>query len=323
MLPVMKHLVIIDGHHLMYRAYWAIPRTLKTKSGEQTNAVFGVASMLLTILAKEEPTHMLLCFDAGEETFRHQENATYKEGRAETPDDFYVQIPRVMELVDVFGFLHVSSLKYEADDFLGTYAKAGEAQGMQVTIVTGDRDALQLASERVRIAIPHKGYQQAEYLGPKEIEAKYGVRPDQIASYKGLTGDPSDNLPGVKGIGPKNASELLQHYGTLHGVYHHLADIRPAIREKLEHDREQAFFCERMAELVCDIPLPVALDDLEVKDEPSEKIDAFFARMEFSLLLKRLRTFVQSPYGAAHFLPLAGQEPSRTKQQSQDQLLLF
>src|SRR3989344_3258117 len=204
----MKHLVIIDGHHLMYRAFYAIPRTLKTSSGEQTNAVFGVASMLLTLLKIEEPDALLFCFDAGEETFRHQENATYKDGRAETPDDFYAQIPRIMELVDAFGFAHVSDVKYEADDFLCTYARAAETAGMRVTIVTGDRDALQLATEHIRIAIPHKGYQQPEYLGPTEILAKYGVRPDQVPSYKGLTGDSSDNLPGVKGIGPKKGATL-------------------------------------------------------------------------------------------------------------------
>ena len=137
----MKHLVIIDGHHLMYRAFYAIPRTLKTSSGEQTNAVFGVASMLLTLLKIEEPDALLFCFDAGEETFRHQENATYKDGRAETPDDFYVQIPRIIEMIDSFGLRHVSHPTYEADDFLGTYATLAERECHRVTIVTGDRDA--------------------------------------------------------------------------------------------------------------------------------------------------------------------------------------
>ena len=117
----------------MYRAYWAIPRTLKTSKGEQMNTVFGVASMLLTIFKKEEPDSLLFCFDAGEETFRHQENATYKEGRAETPDDFYVQIPRILALVDAFGFPSVSNKQYEADDYLCAYATAAEKEGMRVT----------------------------------------------------------------------------------------------------------------------------------------------------------------------------------------------
>jgi DNA polymerase-1 len=297
----MSHLVIIDGHHLMYRAYWAIPRTLKTSKGEQVNTVFGMASMILSILKKEEPTALIFCFDAGEETFRHAENATYKEGRAETPDDFYAQIPRVMELIQAFGLPHVSNPKYEADDFLCAYAKAGEKEGMKVTIVTGDRDAFQLATDTIRIAIPHSGYLQAEYLGPAEIEAKYGVRPDQIVDYKGLVGDSSDNLPGVVGIGPKGAAKLLQDYGTLESIYEHLSEIRPAIREKLERDKEQAFFCQHMAQLVCDFPLDPPLKNLTLSHVPTDTILQFFSEMEFTLLTRRLNEMLSSPYGKSIF----------------------
>lgn len=320
----MEHLVIIDGHHLMYRAYWAIPRTLSTRSGEQVNTVFGMASMLLHILKQEEPDALLLCFDAGEETFRHQENETYKDGRAETPDDFYAQIPRVMELIQAFGFPHVSDGTYEADDFLCTYAKAAEAADMRVTIVTGDRDAFQLATARTRIAIPHSGYLKAEYLGPEEIVAKYGIRPDQVPAYKGLTGDPSDNLPGVKGIGPKTAAELLQSYDTLEGVYEHLGDIRPSVRSKLEHDREQAFFCQRMALLICDIPLPVSLQDTCLASLPADPILDFFQRMEFTLLSRRVREFLQTPFGKKAYYSAAGlfAAPEEPKPQN-NQLPLF
>lgn len=298
----MSHLVLIDGHHLMYRAYWAIPRTLKTRSGEQTNTSFGMASMLLAILQKEEPDAMVICFDAGDETFRHEEHTEYKDGRAETPDDFYVQIPRVMELIDAFGFTEVSDTKYEAGDFLCTYAKEGEDAGMNVTVVTGDKDALQLATDKIRIAIPHKGYQQAEYLGPDEIYDKYGIRPDQVASYKGLCGDSSDNLPGVNGIGPKTASTLLQQFDTLQGVYNRLDDIKPSIREKLERDREQAFFCERMAELVCDIPLPASLDDAMLTGLNPAPVLQFFQDLEFTMLSKRMLNFLNTDYGREHFI---------------------
>jgi len=318
----MKHLVLIDGHHLMYRAYWAIPRTLKTRAGEQTNTVFGVASMLLSILTKEEPDAFLFCFDEGDQTFRHQEATDYKAGRAETPDDFYVQIPRVHELIDTFAIPHVSDPRFEADDLLCAYARAAEKAGMRVTIVTGDRDALQLATEHIRIAIPHKGYQQAEYLGPKEIEAKYGVRPDQISSYKGLTGDQSDNLPGVKGIGPKTAAELLQKYDTLKGVYDHIDEIRPAVREKLQADREQAFFCERMALLVEDLPL-LPFDQLAIGLFPAGKILEFFRAMEFTLLIKRLQTMLSTPFGKAHCAPEDVPPPVTAEVKATEQLLLF
>lgn len=300
----MEHLVLIDGHHLMYRAYWAIPRTLRTRAGLQVNAVFGMTSMLLAILKQEAPDALLLCFDTGGETFRHQEHAAYKEGRAETPDDFLQQIPLILEVVDAFGFPHIADARYEADDFLGTYASAGERAGMRVSIVTGDRDALQLASDAVRIIIPHKGYREAEVLGPEEVWKKYGVRPDQIPAWKGLAGDPSDNLPGVRGVGPKGAAKLLQKFGTLETLYARLVDVPESLRQKLEHGREQAFFCQRMAQLVRDIPLPLPLDALSLRALSSERILATLQQFEFTLLLRRFRELLSTPYGSRTFQEL-------------------
>lgn len=298
-IPHVEHLVLIDGHHLMYRAYWAIPRTLTTRAGEQVNTVFGMASMILSILKTEQPDRLVICFDAGEETFRHEENATYKEGRAETPDDFYTQIPRVLELIDAWGIPHAKNTKYEADDLLCAYAKAAVENGDRVTIVTGDRDAFQLASDKVRISIPHSGYSQPEYMGPDEIYAKYGIRPDQVPAYKGLTGDSSDNLPGVKGIGPKTAADLLQQFDTLEGVYEHLADIRPSVRAKLEADKESAFFCQRMARLVCDFELVPPYADVRLSSIDAARIMEFFDAMEFTMLKRRFTEFAKTPYGAA------------------------
>jgi DNA polymerase-1 len=285
-----------------------------------------MASMIMAIIVREEPDAFAICFDEGGETFRHQENETYKEGRSETPDDFYDQIPRVMELVDAFGFIKVSDPQYEADDFLGSYAKAGEKAGMRVTVVTGDHDAFQLASEQTRIAIPHKGYSQAEYLGPYEVEAKLGIRPDQVASYKGLSGDSSDNLPGVHGIGPKTASKLLQQYQTLDGMYEHLSDIKQSIREKLERDRDQAFFCERMAELACEIPLPASLEDISVHQIDPSTVLTFFTELDFTLLTKRFLKFLESDFGQKMYdtnnvevpevVPSSAQAPDTTSQLS-------
>jgi len=310
----------------MYRAYWAIPRTLTTSSGEQVNTVFGMASMLLHILKQEQPDSLIVCFDAGDETFRHEENKTYKEGRAATPDDFYPQLPRVMSLVAAFGLPHVSNSRYEADDFLCAYATAAEKAGMSVTIVTGDRDAFQLATKKTRIAIPHSGYLKAEYLGPDEIMAKYGIRPDQVPAYKGLTGDASDNLPGVRGIGPKTASQLLQSYDTLENVYEHLGEIRASVREKLEHDREQAFFCQRMARLVYDFELPVTLDQAKLESLPVDGLLGLFKDLEFTLLNRRLREFLLTPYGQKVYFSVSGVfEPAapEKKKESDDQLALF
>lgn len=307
----------------MYRAYWAIPRTLTTRSGEQVNAVFGMASMLLSILKLEEPDRLVVCFDAGEETFRHEENATYKEGRAETPDDFYTQIPRILELVDAWGFPHAENKRYEADDLLCAYATAAEKDGMRVTIVTGDRDAFQLATAHTRIAIPHSGYMKAEYLGPDEIYAKYGIRPDQVPDYKGLTGDPSDNLPGVKGIGPKIASGLLQEYGTLDAIYEHLGAIRPSVRAKLEADRESAFFCRRMAQLICDIDLVPPLAETSLQHLHAERVLALFDELEFSMLKRRLMEFLRTPYGQAFSPPDASALVASVFGSENDQQALF
>lgn len=324
----MKHLVLVDGHHLMHRAYWAIPRTLKSKSGEPTNVSFGMASMLLAIFANEEPDSIVMCFDAGSSTFRHEEYVEYKAGRSETPDDFYVQIPTVLSMVDAFSLPEVSDAKYEADDFLGSYAKAGEAAGMRVTVITGDKDAFQLASDSIRVAIPHKGYSQAEYLGPAEIEIKMGIRPDQVAAFKGLSGDSSDNLKGVEGIGPKTASTLLQKYQTLEGVYEHLDKIRPSIREKLERDREQAFFCQRMAELVCDLKLPLSLEEVSVSNVDPRPLLEFFQEQNFTLLTKRLMRMMESDFGMKYFdtedLPENGipNQPEQNEKES-SQLSLF
>jgi DNA polymerase-1 len=319
----MKHLVLVDGHHMMYRAFYAIPPTLKMKNGEQVNAVYGVASMLVSMLKAEEPDSLMFCFDAGEETFRHQENATYKEGRAETPDEFYAQIPRILQLLDSFPIRRGENPKYEADDLLCAYAKAGTDAGMRVTIVTGDRDAFQLASDTVRIAIPHKGYMAPEYLDAKGVLAKYGVRPDQIPSYKGLVGDSSDNLPGVHGIGPKGAAKLLQEYDTLAGIYDHIEEIKGTTKQKLEKDKEQAFFCERMATLVCDFDLPVPLSDLKLeKLDLSNAIEAF-RELEFMSLMKRLEGVSKSPYGSSHFAWPTVSVMSKKAPPTESQLALF
>lgn len=293
----MKHLVIIDGHHLMYRAYWAIPRTMRTNAGEQTNAAFGFASMLLQIIRTEQPDSLLFCFDKGDQTFRHKEFGEYKGGRADTPDDFYTQIPRMFEIVEAFGLKAVSDEQFEADDFACAYARMAEKEGYRVTIVSGDRDLLQIVSENIRVAIPHKAYQMPEYFTPDKVVEKFGIRPDQVPSYKGLVGDSSDNYKGVPGIGPIAASALIQEYGTIESIYDHLADIKPGWRKKLEPAREAAFFCERMALLRCDIPCPLSLDDLLVAPFSADTILALFAILEFHILTRRLKTFLESEQG--------------------------
>ena len=197
---------------------------------------------------------------------------------------------------------------FEADDFACTYARVAEKAGYRVTVISGDRDLFQLASDTIRVAIPHKGYQAAEYLGPAEVFKKFGVTPEQVPSYKGLVGDSSDNLKGVKGIGPKAAEVLIQKYGSIENIYTHLPEIKEAWRSKLEADREQAFFCERMALLKSDIDLTIPLEDLEFTGIHTGPILKLFADLEFFLVTRRFLSLLESPYGRAHFIADAATE---------------
>lgn len=298
---VMKKLVLLDANHLMHRAYWAIDRRLKTSQGEQVNAVFGVVSMLLTAFAREHPDLLLACFDEGKETFRHQDHSEYKAGRAETPDDFYAQIPRIHEALRSFSIPILSDAKYEADDLIGTLALRGAKEGWEVLIVTGDRDLFQMADTRIRIAVPHKGYAEPHYLDARGVEQVLGVKPEQVPDYKGLIGDASDNLQGVRGIGPKTASALLRQYGTLERIYEHLPEIRESARAKLLADKESAFFCKKLARLVTDIPLPGDLLATTFSGKRAA-VEDFFARLELKTLLRRFQKFLEEDsYAREHF----------------------
>lgn len=300
-LILVKKLVLLDANHLMHRAYWAIDRRLKTSQGEQVNAVFGFVSMLLTALAREHPDLLLACFDAGKETFRHRDHSAYKAGRPETPDDFYAQIPRIQESLRSFSVPILSDARYEADDLIGTLALRAAREGWEVLIVTGDRDLFQMADTRIRIAVPHKGYAEPRYLDAAGVEQALGVKPGQVPDYKGLVGDASDNLQGVRGIGPKTASELLQKYGTLEGIYDHLPEIRERARAKLLADRESAFLCRNLARLVTDVALPEDLLAGAFSGE-REAIERFFSRLEFQTLLRRFQKFLEEdPYAKEHF----------------------
>ncbi len=297
----MKKLVLLDANHLMHRAFWAIQRNLSTSSGEQTNAVFGVASMLLTLLQREKPDAVISCFDEGKDTLRHQEHEEYKAGRPETPDEFYTQIPRVHQCLDSFSIPILSDSDYEADDLLATIAVRAVKEGYDVIVVSGDKDLFQLVNGGIQVAVPNGGYSDPEYLDSDGVKKRLGVAPAQVPDYKGLVGDPSDNLKGVRGIGPKTAVKLLGKYKTLEGVYDHISDIKGSTKTKLEEDKESAFFCKRMATLVYDVPVNLNLEETEQCKASLEEVQKFFGELEFYTLKSRLKRLLNEDAFAKEF----------------------
>ena len=313
----MKKLVLLDANHLMHRAFWAIQRNLSTSSGEQTNAVFGVASMLLTMLQREKPEALIACFDEGKDTLRHQEHEEYKAGRAETPDEFYAQIPRIHQCLASFSIPTFSDSDYEADDLLATIAVQAAKSDWEVIVVSGDKDLFQLVNGGIQVAVPNGGYADPQYLDSAGVKKKLGVAPAQVPDYKGLVGDPSDNLKGVKGIGPKTAVKLLEKYKTLEGVYDHISDIKGSTKTKLEEDKESAFFCKKMATLVYDVPVKVNLEEIEGCKASLEEVQKFFGELEFYTLKSRLKRLLNEDAFAKEFftgefvMDIPDEEPKR------------
>ncbi len=287
-----KRFVVIDGHHLIHRAFYAIQNPLRTSSGEQTNAVYGFCSMLLNIIEVEQPDYIAMTFDEKGPTFRHDMHEDYKGTRQKAPDELYAQIPRIREMVEAFDMPIYTKEGYEADDMMGTLAKEAEGQGMEVYIVTGDMDAMQLITAHVRVAFPQKGYKEPVIFDAQRVVDKYGITPDQVVDYKALMGDTSDNIKGVQGIGPKGAQNLLTQYKTLDGIYEHLDDIKGKLHERLKAGREDAYFSQKMARIVTDVPNGFKKEDADIETLDYRQLDRFLESLEMKTLRNRLRKMV-------------------------------
>lgn len=214
-------LVLIDGHALVYRAWFALPQEMATSRGEPTNAVFGFASMLLNVLRDEKPDYLAVTFDRGR-TFRHEAYAEYKANRAEMPDALRAQFPRIDQLLAAFDIPAYSAENFEADDVLAALARQAEAQGVNTLVVTGDTDTFQLIGPHVRVMTSRRDFGDTIIYDETGIRERYGLEPRQLIDYKALVGDQSDNIPGVRGIGAKTAASLLQTYGSLEAIHQHL-----------------------------------------------------------------------------------------------------
>ena len=220
----MNKLILIDGNSIANRAFYALP-LLNNDKGQYTNAVYGFTTMLLKILEEEQPTHMLVAFDAGKITFRHQDYQAYKGKRQKTPSELAEQYPAIRRVLDAFGIAHYELEQYEADDIIGTLAREADQEGWLTKIVTGDKDMFQIISERVHVALTRKGISEVEYYDLQRLDEVYGLNPEQIIDLKGFMGDASDNIPGVPGVGEKTALKLLHQFETVENTYAHIDDV--------------------------------------------------------------------------------------------------
>jgi len=284
----MKKLILIDGNAILHRAYHSLP-PFKTSKGETTNAIFGFIRMLIDIYMKEQPDYLGIAWDRKAPTFRHEKYEEYKATRAAPPDDLYPQLPRLKDVISAFNVPMLEKDGYEADDLLGTAAhKAEQEPDLETVIVTGDQDAFQLVSDKTLIMAPIRGVSEVKLYDAEKVKEKYGIRPDQVIDYKALCGDSSDNIPGVPGIGPKNASELLQKYDNLDNIYEHVEELTPGQQKKLTEGKESAYMSQELATIDKNVPIEFNLDDYQTHDIDYSAVNNLFMELEFRTLGRRL-----------------------------------
>ncbi|HPN96182.1 MAG TPA: DNA polymerase I [Candidatus Moranbacteria bacterium] len=286
-----KKLVLIDGNAIIHRSFHAMP-PLTTKKGELVNAVYGFTTTLLNVISKFRPDYIIATFDLAGPTFRHIEYKDYKATRTKAPDELYLQIPRVKEIVRAFNIPILEKEGFEADDVIGTVVKQAEKNpppdGIENIIVTGDLDTLQLVSDQTFVYTMRRGLTDSVLYDEDSVFERYGLKPEQLIDFKGLRGDPSDNILGVKGIGEKTACELLKKYGSLESIYKNLGEIKGATKEKLERDKMQAIQSKQLATIKLDVPVKLDFDAAKTHDFDREKLIELLRNLEFFSLIKRL-----------------------------------
>jgi DNA polymerase I len=288
-------LLLLDGHSLAYRAFFALPvENFSTQTGQPTNAVFGFTSMLINMLRDEQPTHVVVAFDVSRKSFRSELYAEYKAGRSDTPQPFQGQVSLVKEVLEALRIPVVEKPGYEADDVIGTLACQARDAGMEVIISSGDRDAFQLAGEHVTILYPVRGVSEVWRMTPDAIEAKYGVRPEFYRDKAALVGETSDNLPGVPGVGDKTAAKWINQYGGLAGVVAHVDEIKGRAGDNLRAHLADVMRNYEINALVCDLELPVGPLDLRWPGWDREAVHQVFDALEFRVLRERLYSYLDA-----------------------------
>jgi DNA polymerase I len=289
-----EQLVLIDGHSLAYRAFHALPPDLRAPSGELTNASYGFTLMLLTVLEEEKPDYIIVTFDKGP-SFRAATYAGYKAHRERMPDEMRGQMERIRQIVEAFGMPIVELEDYEADDLLGTLSRRAAEQGLRVLIVTGDRDALQLVDERITVLTSGRRFSDTIRYTPELVREKYGLEPGKLIDLKALVGDRSDNIPGVKGVGEKGATTMLQDYESLDGIYEHLEELTPRYQKALTEGRQDAYMSQELGRIVRNAPVSLDLKAAQASAGfDRERVMDLMQGLGFRTLVERVPTATQA-----------------------------
>jgi DNA polymerase-1 len=287
--PARQRLLLLDGHSLAYRAFFALPvENFSTTTGQHTNAVFGFTSMLINVLRDEQPTHIAVAFDKSRQTFRLQEYAEYKAKRNKTPEEFSSQLPLINEVLDALRIKHLAKDGYEADDIIATLVTDALAEGYEVLILTGDRDAFQLVTDTSTVLYPMRGVSELARMTPDAVEERYGVRPERYPELAAIVGETSDNLPGVPGVGPGFAARWLKEYDGLDGVITHADKITGKKGEALREHLGDVIRNRRLNALVRDLDLELVPADLEAQSWDRQLVHTLFDSLEFRVLRERL-----------------------------------
>ncbi|MGW9632310.1 DNA polymerase I [Agromyces sp. NPDC055520] len=284
-------LLVVDGHSLAFRAFYALPvDSFTTRDGQHTNAIHGFLSMLLLLLANEKPTHIAVAFDISRASFRTREYPEYKGTRGETPVEFKGQVPLLQDALKAMGVRTLEKEDFEADDILATLAARGREEGYRVLLVSGDRDTIQLVNDDVTLLYPNtQGVSQLKRYDTEAVVERYGIRPEQYPDVAALVGESSDNLIGITKVGEKTAVKWLGLYGSLDGILEHADEIKGVVGQNLRDEKENAIRNRRLNRLVTDVELDVAIDELEAKPIDIEAVQPLFERLEFRTLFERLK----------------------------------
>ncbi|MQA61431.1 MAG: DNA polymerase I [Actinophytocola sp.] len=286
---VAPRLLLIDGHSMAYRAFYAMPaENFRTTTGQATNAVFGFTSMLINLLRDERPTHLAVAFDVSRQTFRSETFADYKATRSATPDDFKGQVSLIEDVLEVLGIPALRKDNYEADDVIATLATQARELSYDVLICTGDRDALQLVCDEVTVLYPRKGVSDLVRYDPAAVEGKYGLTPSQYPDFAALRGDPSDNLPGIPGVGEKTATKWIKQFGSLGALVDHVDEVKGKVGDALRANLNSVLLNRQLTELVRDVPLESTPAELELRPWDRDAVHRLFDELEFRVLRDRL-----------------------------------